>query len=236
MLHNRNHNELLHSAFIYLYCNIGSVLWENGSVWRVHRRSIHSGLRHIESTNDNLSSRIISEVEKLFEKLDQKLHTPIDLSESLTALSARVVCSVAFGRRFDSFAETKSFADFLLGVKLVAKQFSVFSLAIIFPRLYDTFLYREVRTSVQYIKTFLSDMLREHKEAFKDGICDVMDAYCDVMSKQADSDISAQIDERDIWRTFFDLLGAGTETTANSLLWGVMYMCGHPDYQEQVYS
>ncbi|PIK40053.1 putative cytochrome P450 2U1 [Apostichopus japonicus] len=150
----------------------------------VHRRSIHSGLRHIESTNDNLSSRIISEVEKLFEKLDQKLHTPIDLSEGLTALSARVVCSVAFGRRFDSFAETKSFADFLLGVKLVAKQFSVFSLAIIFPRLYDTFLYREVRTSVQYIKTFLSDMLREHKEAFKDGICDVMDAYCDVMANK----------------------------------------------------
>ncbi|PIK55290.1 putative cytochrome P450 2U1 [Apostichopus japonicus] len=83
----------------------GSVLWENGPMWRFHRRNIHSGIRHIESSNENLSSKGSSKTE---------------------------------------------------------------------------------------------------------------------------------IEEKDIWNTFFDLLGAGSDTSANTLLWGVMYMCGHPEYQERI--
>lgn len=117
----------------------GSVLWENGSVWRLHRRNIHSGLRHIDACKDNLSSKVISEVENLFTELDQQLERPLDLSESLVTLSARVVCSVSFGRRFHSFSDSKSFEDFRLAVKYIATKLSVFSLAVIFPPLYDTF-------------------------------------------------------------------------------------------------
>ena len=38
-----------------------------------------------------------------------------------------------------------------------------------------------------------------------------------------------------VWNTF-DLFGAGTETTATTLDWAVMYMCMYPDIQEKVHS
>lgn len=202
-------------------------------MWRFHRRNIHSGIRHIESSNENLSSKVISETKKLFDILDSAGNTPIDLSGSLRSLSSRMVCFVSFGRRFDSFADSKSFADFLAGVKCISTQLSVFSLAFVFPPLYDTFLYDEIRAALQHIKTFLSDMLSEHKRTFQKGIIgDVMDAYCDVILSKGSS--KTEIEEKDIWNTFFDLLGAGSDTSANTLLWGVMYMCGHPEYQERV--
>lgn len=210
----------------------GSVLWENGSVWRFHRRSIHSGIRHIENTDDNLSSKVISETEKLFRKIDRELGKPINVAEHLRALSSRLVCSVVFGRRFSSFEESDSFDAFLAGVKCISTQLSTFSLAFVFPPLFDTFLYDEIRTSIKYVRTFLRDMFIEHKKSFLEGvISDVTDAYCDVLRKEGDK---RDIGESEISDTFFDLLGAGTDTTANTLLWGLMYMCGYQDYQDRV--
>lgn len=166
---------------------------------------------------------------KLFLEIDKNVESPTNLSESFTTLSARVVCSVTFGSRFSSFAEKETFAEFLSSVKLIPTKLTLFSAAMIFPPLYNTVIYKDVREAVDKMKSFLGDLLRDHRDMFEGKIRDVMDVYVDGMRKD-----SNKIQEESIWTTFFDLLGAGTDTTANTLLWGVMYMCAHPQYQDMV--
>lgn len=218
---------LLEKAF----SNKGSVIWESGPSWRFHRRNIHSGLRQIELSDENLASKVILEITKLFMEIDKNLGTPTNLLESFMTLSARVVCSVTFGSRFSSFAEKDTFAEFLSSVKLISTKLTIFSAAMIFPPLYNTFIYKDVREAVDTMKSFLGDLLCDHRNMFEGKIRDVMDVYVDGMRKD-----SNKIQEESIWRTFFDLLGAGTDTTANTLSWCVMYMCAHPQYQEMIYN
>lgn len=64
----------------------------------------------------------------------------------------------------------------------------------------------------------------------KEYITDVTDCYL----QQTQHGGKVAVEEEDVWRVMFDLMGAGTETTSETLLWGILYLCLFPDVQRQV--
>ena len=100
------------------------------------------------------------------------------------------------------------------------------SLAHLIPKLYHTPLYNKLRENVNTLCEFIRQNVQEHRATFDpDHIRDVVDVYL-ANESPGQEDI--------VWRGLFDLFTAGSETTADSLLWTILYLIMHPDIQEKV--
>eukprot|EP00057_Strongylocentrotus_purpuratus_P029325 XP_011683799.1 PREDICTED: cytochrome P450 2U1 [Strongylocentrotus purpuratus] len=127
----------------------------------------------------------------------------------------------------------------------ISRGLSGISLGHIFPHLYHTPLYSKLRRDIEQYTQFMREVVKDHKLRLvgnddgkcKDGnrkeyITDVTDCYL----QQTQHGGKVAVEEEDVWRVMFDLMGAGTETTSETLLWGILYLCLFPDVQRQVHS
>ena len=63
---------------------------------------------------------------------------------------------------------------------------------------------------------------------------DIIDMYLDEMRRQKEEMSSVVFTDRSVWRSIFDLFGAGSDTTANTILWGLLFLCYDHSIQTKV--
>nr|XP_054768331.1 cytochrome P450 2U1-like [Lytechinus pictus] len=105
-------------------------------------------------------------------------------------------------------------------------------------------LYNKLRQDIDQYKRFMKEVVKDHKRnqvsndgengdgIRKNSFEDVTDRYLQQMQHGS----IVAVEEEDIWRVMFDLMGAGTETTSETLLWGILYLSLYPDVQKQIHS
>jgi cytochrome P450 len=77
----------------------------------------------------------------------------------------------------------------------------------------------------------IKDQVGEHKSNFnKDDLKDFMDVYVNEIETNSDEDFN----EEALIVTAMDLFGAGSETTATTLSWALVYMILYPDVQSKM--
>uniref|UniRef100_A0A8B9L8W3 Uncharacterized protein n=1 Tax=Astyanax mexicanus TaxID=7994 RepID=A0A8B9L8W3_ASTMX len=60
-----------------------------------------------------------------------------------------------------------------------------------------------------------------------------MESFLSFFFEQQEANEDSTFHENNMVRSTIDLFGAGTETTANTLRWGLIYMMEYPDVQER---
>ncbi|XP_071975428.1 cytochrome P450 2U1 [Engystomops pustulosus] len=215
----------------------GIVFAKYGPIWRQQRRFSHSTLRHFGLGKLSLEPIIIEEfkyVKAEMMKFGDKGFSPFQIINNAVS---NVICSISFGKRFNY--EDKEFKT-MLSLMSRGLEISVNSEAIL-SNLCSLMYYlpfgpfKELRQIVIDITAFLKRIIEEHKLSLDpENPRDFIDMYLLHIDEEQRAQIESSFDTEYLFYIIGDLFIAGTDTTTNTLLWSLLYMCHHPDVQEKV--
>ncbi|XP_031459601.1 cytochrome P450 2J6-like [Phasianus colchicus] len=224
----------LRRAFRFL-TNGNGVMFSNGHLWKQQRRFGLLTMRKLGVGKQSQERRIQEEACHLVQYLRNTKGKPVDPTVPVTHAVSNVICALILGRRFS--IEDKR----LLRLIEAVDDISAFTNSISFyvhdrlPWIAACFLTRckKALASIRAMRALLEEEIESHKGKI-DGNEDFIGYYLDQMAKTKE-DADATYDKANLTQTVFDLFLAGTETTATTLRWALLYMVAYPDVQEKVH-
>ncbi|KAL7863964.1 hypothetical protein AOLI_G00153840 [Acnodon oligacanthus] len=212
----------------------GIILADYGHSWRQQRRFALHTLRDFGLGKKTVEERVAEEAHYLIKEMLQKEGKPFYPIHPLMNAVSNIICSIIFGDRFEyndkRFAKLLGLLNefFRLAGTPVAQFFNVVPIIKYFPG-----PHQKIRHNVEALKKFILEIVEEHKKTLDpDNPRDFTDAYLIQMTKQ-ESKEDTTFHVENMMKSIFDLFIAGTETTATTLRWGLVYMMDHPDVQER---
>ncbi|XP_019752043.1 cytochrome P450 2J2-like, partial [Hippocampus comes] len=215
---------------------VAGVVMSNGYLWKKHRKFTLSYLRHFGEGQRSLENYIKVECDFLCEAFKEEQGKPFNPHFTLTNAVGNVISTVLFGHRFEysdgnyrKFLELDNEAILLAGSPF-AQLYNAFpSLFKYLPGPHQTVLanYRE-------IELFLKAEVQKHQEQWNpEQPRDFIDEYIAEIEKLKE-DPEAGFNIESLLVSTLDLLEAGTETSATTLRWALVYMMHYPDIQRKV--
>ncbi|XP_053556441.1 cytochrome P450 2J6-like [Bombina bombina] len=212
----------------------GIVLAPYGPAWKEHRRFTLSTLRNFGLGKKSMEERIREESLHIIQAFEQSKDKPLDPHSVIDNAVSNIICSIVFGRRYDY--DDSTFSDILNLVhehmKMVtgfwAQLFNAFGVVQYLP-----LPHRKILSNVEKVFGFLRKILEEHKKTIAPGEPrDFIDSYLDELGQQ-EKNSKKTFDEENLFSSIVDLFVAGTETTASTLEWSLLFMMAHPEIQEK---
>ncbi|XP_063775239.1 cytochrome P450 2U1 isoform X2 [Pseudophryne corroboree] len=215
----------------------GVIFAKYGPIWRQQRRFSHSTLRHFGLGKLSLEPKIIEEfkyVKAEMLKFGDKAFSPFKIVNNAVS---NIICSISFGKRFHY--EDEEFQN-MLRMMSRALEISVNSEAVMTN--VSSWMYylpfgpfKELRQIVIDITTFLKRIIEEHRIGLDpENPRDFIDMYLLHIAEEQKMNPETSFNTDYLFYIIGDLFIAGTDTTTNTLLWSLLYMCLHPDVQEKV--
>lgn len=159
----------------------------------------------------------------------------VDLAPLISNAVSNVICSLVLGQRFDhrdhEFHALLELMD--RGLEICVNSPAV--LINIFPLLYHFpfGVFKELRQVERDITAFLKRIIASHRETLDAANPrDLVDMYLvEILDRKAAGEADDGFTEDYLFYVIGDLFIAGTDTTANSVLWILLYMALYPDIQ-----
>ncbi|XP_069823405.1 cytochrome P450 2D14-like [Dendropsophus ebraccatus] len=212
----------------------GVVLARYGTTWKEQRRFSLTTLRNFGMGKKSLEERVTEEAQCLcsaFRSQKDQFNPHFLINNAV----ANVICSIAFGDRFDyddaKFQRLLHLFEAALKAEfgLLAQTMNEVPVLMNIPWLVDHLLQPEYE-----LIAFLKEILSEHQKTWNpNDIRDFIDAYLVEMEK-VKGDSGSSFNEGNLLMTTYDLFTAGSETTSTTLRWGLLYMILYPDVQSKV--
>ncbi|XP_054838734.1 cytochrome P450 2J2-like isoform X2 [Eublepharis macularius] len=212
------------------------IVLSNGHTWKQQRKFGLVTLRKLGLGKKGIEHKIEEEAHQLAEIFARAKGQPLDPSSPIINSVTNVICSLTFGHRFS--LEDEEFIKLRDALQDIV-QFTV----TFFHFLYDTLPWlmkhlpgphKKVFASCDFISSFARKEIEKHK-AHRSLVepQDFIDYYL-LQIEKSKKDPNSTYNEENLSQCIFDLFAAGTETTANTLLWALVLMANHPDIQEKV--
>ncbi|XP_072046254.1 cytochrome P450 2U1-like [Amphiura filiformis] len=211
----------------------GSFLFENGMLYKERRRFGMHAFRAFGVGQRSLETIINEEARHLCDLLDQQDEGGINPFPFVSKAVSNIICFISFGRRYDY---TDPEFNALLGRFRENEGLITFqSFANFLPFLYKLPMYDKHRENFRKTRAFIEGIIEEHKNTFdRSDMRDIIDMYLDEMQRQKEEGASIVFNERSMWRSILDLFGAGSDTSSNTLLWGLLFICYDPLIQSKI--
>ncbi|XP_034628383.1 cytochrome P450 2U1 isoform X1 [Trachemys scripta elegans] len=217
----------------------GVVFAPYGPIWRQQRKFSHSTLRHFGLGKHSLEPKIIEELKYVKEEMLRYGKDPFNPFPIISNSVSNVICSMAFGRRFDyEDIEFKTMLSLMSRALEISVNSHVF-LVNICPWLYYLPFgpFRELRQIEFDVTAFLKKIIAQHRDTLdRENPRDFIDMYLLQVEEERKSNSESSFNEDYLFFIIGDLFIAGTDTTTNTLLWCLLYMSLHPEVQEKVHA
>ena len=198
--------------------------------------TLHS-MREFGFGGKSLEETVLDETKFLTEEFRKVADTgyPTDLHQNYVHLAvSNVICSVVFGRRF-SYRDPE-FMKAVDGIRFLFTQRSTLLARMpLIGRL--PAVKRRVDAEVEQglnVLNFVEDQINKHKEEFDiNNPKDFIDLCLQKAETELEQGEKSSIGTENIRKIILDLFFAGTDTTAASLSWFLLYMILYPDVQKK---
>ncbi|XP_013774212.1 cytochrome P450 2U1-like [Limulus polyphemus] len=224
------------SFFWWLTDGLGIVQSE-GKIWQEHRRFALKTLRDFGFGKLSLEGRVLEIAKDILNALKQTYETPYDMSNLLANSTTNVICSLMFDKHYNY-----QDPEFLKARSLTQRFFLLLpGINAFIPRPFARYVpwsllskdYRDFAAVKKEFYEMMDEFIKEHQETFNETcLRDYTDVYLDTMRK-ADSSESFSLER--LKAIGLNMFLAGTETTSNTLYWGMKLMTLHREIQDRVY-
>ncbi|XP_051638162.1 cytochrome P450 2J4-like isoform X2 [Manacus candei] len=212
------------------------ILVSNGLIWKQQRHFGIGALRKLGMGNKGMERGIQTEAHYLVEFFRDKDGKAVDPSFPIVHAVSNVICAVVFGHRFS--LEDETFRQLIEAYNAIVAfgNSRIYYISEIF-----TWAAERLSGSLQkavfsrdFVCSFVRQEIKNHREKGRIGEPeDFIDFYLDQIEKTKNIPNST-FDEDNMVQSVFDLFFGGTETTATTLRWALLYMLAYPDIQEKV--
>lgn len=220
----------------------GIVFAPYGPVWRKQRKFCHTTLRSFGlgklALEPCIQEGLVTIKAELLRLSKESGAVGVDLDPLISSAVSNVICSLILGQRFHH--EDSEFRNMLrlmdrgleISVNSAAVLINIFSLLYYLP----FGVFKELRQVERDITAFLKRSIAKHRETLDpDNPRDLVDMYLmEMLAQQAAGEEDSTFTEDYLFYIIGDLFIAGTDTTANSVLWVLLYLAIHPDIQDKV--
>ncbi|XP_054771827.2 cytochrome P450 2U1-like [Lytechinus pictus] len=210
-----------------------------GQMQTEHRRFSLSALRSLGMGKFKMEETISDEARHLALSFSSRQAKPFVPFHDIVVSVSNIICWLSLGKRFDY--DDESFQRILAAV---FESFEIAELAglfnfIPFLRFLPRSGYRRMLalkgTHDNFMKPMVLKVSEEQKKSRRSPSCFVEMYAEQMMEAERESPGKHTFTEDNMYRAVADLFAAGTETTATTLKWALMYMVLHRDVQEKIH-
>ncbi|XP_035678343.1 cytochrome P450 2U1-like [Branchiostoma floridae] len=209
-----------------------------GPDWKHQRKFALMTLRDFGVGKRSLEGKIREEADALIQEVESKNGLKFDIKQMLPNAVSNVICSIAFGNRFE-YGDP----EFLRLIGLMNAAVEAQPSRDILPNIHPVFRRLPFGSPHQDklvdltlgLQVFCSEQIEKHRETFDpNDIRDFIDAFLLEQRQAQDERARENFTDKQLQELLFDLFIAGTETTATTTRWALLYMILNPDIQEKV--
>ncbi|GFR68723.1 cytochrome P450 2J6 [Elysia marginata] len=223
---------------IFKYAGIISL---GGRKWKEQRAFLQSTLRSLGMGRNVMAERIRVEADYLLATIEKSQGEATDISNLVMVCVTNVICGVSFSKRFDH--EDDKIIQWLGFVKRLFELLGSSAVINFFPVLKyvpgDPLRYKELKSTLQKMRTTIVEWTEKEKrtvnisdEAFED----VVQAFLTEAERKKSQGVKdTSLDDANLLSSVLSFFNAGTETTANTIVFSVLYMVCFPDIQAKLY-
>ncbi|XP_070567856.1 cytochrome P450 2U1-like [Ptychodera flava] len=214
-------------------------------IWKDLRKCCSNIFHELGMAKNSTELRIQEESQHLVKTLRELTGAPTDLSQVLMSAVSNITCNLLFGKRFDYDDEVfKGLLEITRQIAVNSQRSSILTFIPLLCRLplpLKTKLVAQHNRLVMFMEKAVAEhaeMISQNKpieESFIGGyISHVQNYKRNISHKYSSSTFSEDPDHLNISLTV--IFGAGTDTTATTLLWALLYLCLNQDIQENCFS
>uniref|UniRef100_UPI0037E88B3B cytochrome P450 2K4-like isoform X1 n=1 Tax=Semicossyphus pulcher TaxID=241346 RepID=UPI0037E88B3B len=213
------------------------ILWSNGDSWKEMRRFSLTNLRDFGMGKRASEDKIIEECDPLIELFKKFKGKSFDTTQPVYYPVSNIICSVVYGSRFEyDNPVLTSLLDHInrLGPLLGSPSMKVYNL---FPMFCKWIANRkEVHRLGDATRKQNLELFSHLKETLNPQRCrGFVDAFLVRKQNLEESGITdSHFHSENLLMTVMNLFSAGTDTTATTLRWGLLFMAKYPKIQDQV--
>ncbi|XP_043086071.1 cytochrome P450 2B4-like [Puntigrus tetrazona] len=221
---------------IWVTDGYGIVMAAFGHSWRQQRRFALHTLRNFGQGKKSVEERVTEESTYLVPEMLKLEGKPFDPQHAIQNAVSNIICSIVFGDRFNY--DNKHFAylleiikeNFIQSGSLTGQIFNLLPIIKHFPG-----PHQKIYQNAEELKAFIREAVKTHRETLDpDSPRDFIDAYLLEIEKQKSNEDST-FHEDNMVVSVFDLFLAGTDTTATTIRWGLIFLTQNPLVQERCY-
>ncbi|XP_040386623.1 cytochrome P450 2C16-like [Cygnus olor] len=212
------------------------IITKNEKKWRELRRFTLSTLRDFGMGKSSMSQRVQQEAQHLVELLASLEGEAFEPMMVFRHAVANVICSVVFGSHF-SYSDTA----FLKLLDMIGNfvSFFVSPIAIVYNIFPSVLLrlpgpHRKVLAKCENLKGYIREQVEQHRQTLDPSSPrDYIDCFLMKAEKERSS-VEKMYSDEDLVMSVFDLFGAGTVTTSNTLVFFILALAKFPHIQAKV--
>ena len=211
----------------------------SGEQWIQIRRLCLTVLRSFGVGKSSFEERIGTEGEELLKQMSAFDGKPFNPKPFFGSAVSNVISSVVFGWRYEY--DDENWTQLLASLSNVVRATGSGGFFLVFQGLAQRLPFirsqhSKLRSDAVGAWNFIHNIINSHRDTFDPhNMRDFIDVYLNELKKNNSGETAyTHLNETNMTKTVRDLFAAGSETTATTLEWCLLYMAIYPDIQQRV--
>ncbi|XP_037331360.2 cytochrome P450 2K1-like [Pungitius pungitius] len=213
------------------------ILFANGESWKEMRRFALTNLKDFGMRKQLSEHKVLEECQYLIEVFEKQQGKPFYTEGPLSYATSNIVSAIVYGSRFEyndpqfiSMVKRSNETVRIVG----STQIQVYNM---FPRLFSWTKERQllVNNRTETVRD-VKELIMHLKDTLNPQLCrGLVDCFLIRMQKDEEACVKdTRYNENNLIFTVTSLFSAGTDTTATTLRWSLLFMAKYPHIQDQV--